>query len=128
MIDKQLQQCASQRAEELPGAELTFPFGEDWDVYKICGKVFMLQTAITGKPIVIIKSDPDEALYLRQHFPDITEGYHMNKHHWITLNPDGGLDKKHVRELVTKSYLLVVKNLAKKIQPVDPEAFSISQQ
>lgn len=126
MKDKKLQQYAAEVTKKLPKAELTFPFGEDWDVYKVCDKVFMLQTSITGAPIVIIKSDPEEAEYLRQKYPDITEGYHMNKRHWITLHPNGGLDANLVEELVAKYYLLIVKGLPKKQQPVNPTTFSIS--
>ena len=125
MKDKQLQQCAVDTTKQLPKAELTFPFGEDWDVYKVCGKVFMLQTSVTGAPIVTIKSDPEEAEYLRQKYPEITVGYHMNKRHWITLHPNGDLDKKLVKELVAKSYLLIVKSLPKSKQPVDPATFII---
>ena len=58
MGGKTLQQHATDRAEELPGAELTHPFGEDWDVFKVRGKVFMLQTDATGEPIVILKAAP----------------------------------------------------------------------
>ena len=84
-----LQQHASDRAEELPGARLEHPFGPDWDVYKVRDKVFMLMTEITGEPIVIIKSDPEDAKALREQHADITPGYHMNKQHWITLHPEG---------------------------------------
>ena len=124
MKDKKLQECATKQTEKLPGAELSFPFGEDWDVYKVGGKVFMLMTSVTGAPIVIIKSDPEEADFLRETFPDITVGYHMNKRHWITLHPNGGLDTKLVQELVAKSYLLIVKGLPKKQQPVNPDTFT----
>ena len=79
MQGKKLQEKAAARAEELPGAELTHPFGEDWDVYKVRDKVFMLQTAITGEPIVIVKSSPADAKALRSDNDDITPGYHMNE-------------------------------------------------
>ncbi len=31
-----------------------------------------------------LKCDPVRALILRQDFPEITPGYHMNKQHWNT--------------------------------------------
>jgi len=124
MQGKKLQEKAAARAEELPGAELTHPFGEDWDVYKVRDKVFMLQTAITGEPIVIVKSSPADAKALRSDNDDITPGYHMNKQHWITLHPGGDLKPGLVDELVTESYLLVVQGLPKNRQPVDPETFA----
>ena len=123
MQGNRLQQQAARRTQQLPDAELTHPFGADWDVFKVRGKVFMLQTDITGEPIVILKAEPSEAKALRAAHSDVTPGYHMNKRHWITLHPDGALDAQHVDELVTESYLLVVAGLPKSQQPVDPDTF-----
>lgn len=123
MHGKHLQERAAERANELPGAELTHPFGEDWDVFKVRGKVFMLQTAVTGEPIVILKAAPADGRSLRESHKDISAGYHMNKRHWITLHPDGDLTPGLVDDLVTESYLLVVENLPTKDQPVDPGTF-----
>ncbi|HEV8557615.1 MAG TPA: MmcQ/YjbR family DNA-binding protein, partial [Actinophytocola sp.] len=39
-------------AEELPGAQLEHPFGPDWEVFKVRGKVFMLMTEVPGRPVV----------------------------------------------------------------------------
>ena len=118
-----LQMHARDRVEELPGAGLEHPFGPDWDVFKVRGKVFMLLTEITGEPIVIVKADPEDAKALREQHEEITPGYHMNKQHWITLNPGGHLQKSLVDDLVTESYLLVVENLPRAKRPVDPGTF-----
>lgn len=119
-----IQQYAAGRTQELPGAYLDHPFGPDWDVYKVRGKVFMLQTDITGEPIVVLKSAPADSAALREAYTDITPGYHMNKRHWITLNPGGALDKQLIEDLVTESYLLVIeKNLPQAEQPVNPPTF-----
>ena len=118
-----LQQYARDRAEELPGARLEFPFGPDWEVFKVRSKVFMLLTEVTGEPIVTLKSAPEASKALREEYADITPGYHMNKRHWITLRPGGQLQKRLVEELVTESYLLVVENLPRAGRPVDPATF-----
>lgn len=118
-----LQQYARNRVEELPGAGLEHPFGPDWEVFKVRGKVFMLVTDITGEPIVIVKADPEDGKALREQHEDITPGYHMNKQHWITLHSGGHLQKRLVDDLVTESYLLVVENLPHAKRPVDPETF-----
>ena len=118
-----LHKTAADRAQELPGAELEHPFGPDWDVFKVRGKVFMLMTEVPGRPVVILKAEPDEARALREHNSHITPGYHMNKKHWITLEGGQGVDEKLVKELVTDSYLLVVAHLPKAQQPVDPHRF-----
>ena len=118
-----LQKTAADRAEELPGARLEHPFGPDWEVFKVRGKVFMPMTEVPGRPVVILKADPDEALALREQNSRITAGYHMNKKHWITLESGEGVDKDLVRELVTDSYLLVVAHLPKAERPVDPHTY-----
>jgi len=118
-----LQKTAADCAEELPGARLEHPFGADWEVFKVRGKVFMLMTEVPGRPVVILKADPDEALALREHNSHITPGYHMNKKHWITLEGAEGVTETFVRELVTDSYRLVVAHLPKAEQPVDPHTY-----
>jgi len=123
-----LQMHARTRVEELPGAGLEHPFGPDWDVFKVRGKVFMLLTEITGEPIVIVKADPEDAKALREQHEEITPGYHMNKQHWVTLNPGGHLQKSLVDDLVTESYLLVVENLPRAKRPVEPGTFGRREQ
>ncbi|AZH78952.1 MmcQ/YjbR family DNA-binding protein [Microbacterium sp. Y-01] len=124
MDGKTLHERAAARAEELPGAELTHPFGPEWDVFKVRGKVFMLQTGVTGEAIVTLKSDPEESHALRSQYADITPGYHMNKKHWISLHPGGTLEPEVVDELVTESYLQVLEHSVPKSQwPVDPATF-----
>lgn len=119
-----LQQRAAQRSQELPGAELTHPFGPDWDVFKVHGKVFMLQTDVTGESLVVLKAAPQDGQVLQQMHAGITPGYHMNKKHWITLRPDDKMDTQLVEDLVTESYLLVIeRNLPKAQWPVDPSTF-----
>ncbi len=118
-----MQQCAAAQAEELPGSELTHPFGEDWDVYKVRGKVFMLQTAITGEEIVTLKCAPDDARSLQEQYAGIVPGYHMNKRHWISVRPTDNIDPQLVQDLVTESYLLVVAKLPKARRPVDPDTY-----
>lgn len=123
-----LHKTAVECAEELPGAELEHPFGPDWEVFKVRGKVFMLMTEAPGRPVVILKADPGEAHALREQYSHITPGYHMNKKHWITLEggeDEGGedVDKELVRELVTESYRLVVAHLPRAERPVDPRTY-----
>ena len=113
---------ASARAEELPGSERENPFGPEWDVYKVRGRVFLL-APLDGTGRVTLKSHPDDAVALRETFADIVPGYHMNKKHWITLTPGTTLEADLIAELVTESYLLVVENLPRRLRPVDPALF-----
>ncbi|OAN36682.1 MmcQ/YjbR family DNA-binding protein [Microbacterium sp. H83] len=122
MGPNELVDAASSRAEELPGAERENPFGPEWDVYKVRGKVFLLiPLDDTGR--VTLKADPDDAVALRETFSDIVPGYHMNKKHWLTLLPGESLERDLVSELVTESYRLVVEKLPRARRPVDPDTF-----
>ena len=123
MNGEELQERARARVDELPGAVLEHPFGPGWEVFKVRDKVFMLMTDVTGEPIVILKTDPEEGKALQEQHDDITPGYHMNKKHWITLHPSGDLQTQLIDDLVTDSYLLVVENLPHAKRPVDPATF-----
>ena len=124
MDGKDLQKQAESRAQELPGTELTHPFGLDIDVWNICGKMFIFLTELDGEQIVNLKADPLDSEALRKIHVDITPGWHMNKKHWITSRPGGTVDAKLFDELVTDSYLLVVDSLPKYKQPVNPQTFA----
>ena len=121
--DMNLRERSAARAGGLPGTERNRQSSGDWEVWKVGGKVFMLQTAMPGEPVVILKADPADALALREAHADITAGYHMNKTHWITLHPGGTMDAQLVDDLVTESYLLVVDGLPESRRPVDPGTF-----
>ncbi|WP_223626928.1 MmcQ/YjbR family DNA-binding protein [Microbacterium sp. EST19A] len=123
MNGEELQECARARVDELPGAVLEYPFGPEWEVYKVRDKVFMLMMDVTGDPRVTLKADPEDSKALREQFDAITPGYHMNKKHWITVNPSEDLEPELIEDLVTDSYLLVVANLPRAKRPVDPATF-----
>ena len=53
---------------------------------------------------------------LRDSYPAIRPGYHLNKRHWNTLTLDGTLDDRFVRELIEDSYDLVVGALPKRVR------------
>ena len=124
MDGRALQRRASERAKQLPGSYLDHPFGDEWDVHKVRGKVFMLQTELDGEPVITVKTHPDDALALLSTHASIAVGYHMNKRHWITVHPGDDIDGALVDDLVTEAYLLVLeKNVPKSQWPVDPAAF-----
>ena len=123
MQGETLQNRARHRAAELPGAGWEQPFGPDWDVCKVRGKVFMLMTERSGDLIVTLKADPEEAKALQSEHADVTPGYHMNKRHWVTLHPGGSITGALVDELVTESYRLVVEKLPRAQRPIDPATF-----
>ncbi|WP_433674104.1 MmcQ/YjbR family DNA-binding protein [Microbacterium gorillae] len=124
MRAEELFETAARRADELPGTEMTHPFGPERDVYKVRGKVFMLHAEYGGDVRLTLKSAPEDARALRESHADITAGYHMNKKHWITVYAGGDIDADLVRELVTESYLLVLEGIPRRDRPVDPATFA----
>ncbi|MFJ4986603.1 MmcQ/YjbR family DNA-binding protein [Streptomyces sp. NPDC088732] len=120
MDGEELQKIARDVTAELPGTDQEHRLDPDWELHKVAGKVFMLMTDMPGRPVLILKADPDDATALRKRYPDITPGYHMNKTHWITVQGGDTIDDKLVEELVTDSYRLVVAGLPKSRRPADP--------
>jgi predicted DNA-binding protein (MmcQ/YjbR family) len=53
---------------------------------------------------------------LRERYPGITPGYHMNKQHWNTVLADGSVPDRLVLELADHSYDLVRATLPKKLR------------
>jgi len=63
-----------------------------------------------------LKCDPERAVALREQYPGITGGYHMNKKHWNTIMMDGSVPDHLVYELIDHSYDLVVSKLPKTLK------------
>ena len=108
-----LQEMAIAYANSLPGAKAYWR--DDWETYyfDIMGKMF----DIVHDNVITLKNDPYINTELREQFPFIIPGYHMNKQHWNSIVvdknefPDDG-----VKKLIHDSYDLVVKNMSKKQQ------------
>lgn len=99
--------CLSRRA-----AVEDFPFGDDVAVFKVAGKVFAL-LPVAGPVRISLKCDPTWAVVLRQTYPAVKPGWHLNKKHWNTVEVDGSIADDEILEMVEHSYQLVVKGLTK---------------
>ena len=63
-----------------------------------------------------LKCDPQESIELQEKYEGIKPGYHMNKEHWISVYFNRDVPKDKIKELVKKSYNLIVQGLTKKEQ------------
>ena len=73
----------------------------------------------TGKPVYITcKLDPAEGDFLRRQYEDIIPGYYMNKVHWNSVKAEGNVPDALLREMLEKSYRLVLGSFSKKKQRV----------
>ncbi len=93
-----------------PAVTEGFPFGKDVLVFKVNNKLFLL-LSLNAQPLQFnAKCNPDEALELREEYPDaVLPGYHMNKKHWNTIIINGTLTNKQLLQMVDNSYNLVAK-------------------
>ncbi len=109
-IEELREYCLSKK-----GTTEAFPFDEDTLVFKVMGKMFCL-TSLSEPDSINLKCDPEKAIELREQYPCVQPGYHMNKKMWNTVVIDGSVSKKLLKEWIDHSYDLVVAGLPKKVQ------------
>lgn len=107
-----------------PETREDFPFGKDVAVFKVKDKMFATLSLATGNEkssgnkmaghyCMNLKCDPDEALALRDIFPSVIPGYHMNKALWNTVILDGSIPQGEIERMIDNSFLLVVSKMTK---------------
>lgn len=99
----------------LKGVSEDFPFDETTLVFKVAGKMFCL-TDLEGELSINVKNNPEKNIELREEYPAIKPGYHMNKKHWNTILIDGSISDDMIKNLIDESYDLVVMGLTRKQQ------------
>lgn len=97
------------------GVTESFPFDETTLVFKVAGKMFCL-TDLVDDFAVALKNDPEKNMELREQYPAIRPGYHMNKQHWNTVQIDGTISDKMLQQLIDESYRIIVNKLPKKFR------------
>ena len=100
---------------EFKGVTEEFPFDDETLVFKVMGKIFALAD-VDNFTSVNLKCDPEKALELRENYPGVKPGYHMNKKHWNTVMVNAGISDQLIKEWTRHSYELVVKGLPLKIR------------
>lgn len=101
---------------EKKGVTKDFKKEWNWVRYLIGGKMFAaICLGENDKPYYItLKLEPMEGEFLRNQYPDIIPGYYMNKVHWNSVNPDGEVPDELLKDMLDKSYELVLKGFSKK--------------
>lgn len=99
---------------------VTKDFQADWNWirYHVGGKMFAsVCLDETGKPYYItLKLEPLEGEFWREQYEDVIPGYYMNKLHWNSIKPDGAVPDDILRDMLDKSYRLVLSGFSKKKQ------------
>lgn len=99
----------------LPMVTEDMPFGDDYLVLRVCGKIFAC-VGFERPDYFVLKCNPEYALDLRDRYAEIEPAWHWNKRHWNQLNLRGNLTDDMVKSLVRHSYCEVVAKLTKKIK------------
>jgi predicted DNA-binding protein (MmcQ/YjbR family) len=94
------------------GASESLPFNDDVLVYKVMDKMFAF-TSLSRDLFVTLKCDPEKCIELREQYPCVQPGYHMNKKYWNTVALDGSVSDKLIFEWIDHSYEQVVQSLTK---------------
>jgi predicted DNA-binding protein (MmcQ/YjbR family) len=98
------------------GVQEDTPFGPETLVFKVAGKLFLLLSLDASPLRLNLKCNPEKAIELREQYPAVLPGYHMNKKHWNTVVDDDSLPKQLIYEWIDDSYLLVVNALSQKVR------------
>lgn len=98
-----------------PGVTEDTPFDATTLCFRVGGKIF----AILDMEVfdyVNLKCDPERAVELRERYPGITPGYHMNKKLWNSVSVRGNVTDSLILELARHSYELIRDGLPKKVR------------
>lgn len=91
----------------------SFPFDQNTLVFKVAGKIFLL-TDLVDDFAINIRNTPEKVVELKEWYPSVLPGYHMNKKYWITVKIDGSIPDIQLKSWIDESYNLVIEGLGKK--------------
>jgi len=99
----------------LPGATEDMPYGPNWLIFRIEGKIFLHIWLESPEPTCAVKLKPEYGQELREHYDGVRPAYHLNKVHWndIYLNAFG---PERVKQWIECSYRLVRSRLPKRLR------------
>jgi predicted DNA-binding protein (MmcQ/YjbR family) len=96
-----------------PAVTESFPFDENTLVFKVAGKMFLL-TDLVDAFSMNVKNTPEKVIELREQYPSVLPGYHMNKIHWITVMIDGTIADVLLKQWIDESYKLIISGFSRK--------------
>ncbi len=96
-----------------PAVTESFPFDESTLVFKVAGKMFLL-TDLVDAFSMNIKNTPEKVIELKEQYPSVLPGYHMNKIHWLTVIIDGTITDSLLKQWIDESYHLIINGFSRK--------------
>lgn len=99
---------------------VTKDFKEEWQWtrYLLGDKMFaaICKNKEGQDDLITLKLEPSDGDFLRQQYKDIIPGYYMNKTHWNSVKSDGDVPDEVLKEMLDKSYGLILHGFSKKRQ------------
>ena len=102
-------------ALSLAGAQEDMPYGPDWVVFRVHGKIFLHIWLEAPQPTCAVKLPPDVGEELRVRLRGVKPAYHLNKKHWNDLSLNI-LNDDLVRKAICQSHYLVFSKLPKAVR------------
>ncbi len=104
--------------KSMKGVSSDFKEEWNWTRYLLGDKMFaaVCKDDQGRDSLITLKLEPVEGQFLRQQYEDIIPGYYMNKVHWNSIKADGNVPDDLLKDLLEKSYRLVLAGLTKKKQ------------
>jgi predicted DNA-binding protein (MmcQ/YjbR family) len=96
-----------------PGVSEDTPFDANTLCFRVGGKIFAILD-LEVFDYVNLKCDPERAVELRERYPGISPGYHMNKKLWNSVSVGGNVPDSLILDLAKHSYELILTSLPKK--------------
>lgn len=100
----------------LPGATEDMPYGPDWLIFCIEGKIFLHIWLEAPEKTCAVKLKPEVGAALREHYDAIRPAYHLNKVHWNDILLEGYFSDEQIKGWIKESYLLVLSKLPKNLR------------
>lgn len=102
--------CLSQ-----PEATEDAPFGEQYLVYRLRGKIFACIN-LDRPDRLTLKCQPDRAIALRDQYEGIRPAWHWNKRHWNDLLFSVDVSDELIGQLTRHAWQCVAAGLPKRVQ------------
>ncbi|SET68825.1 MmcQ/YjbR family DNA-binding protein [Lacrimispora sphenoides] len=104
--------------KSMKGVSSDFKEEWNWTRYLLGDKMFaaVCKDDQGRDSLITLKLEPVEGQFLRLQYEDIIPGYYMNKVHWNSIKADGKVPDDLLKDLLEKSYRLVLTGLTKKKQ------------
>jgi len=96
-----------------PGSTSGFPFGQEHQIFKVCGKIFAVLHVEESPVKITLKADPELTGLLRGQYPSVRPARYFDKRYWNTVTCDGNVPEGEVIELLDTSYDIIVEGLKK---------------